>query len=302
MGKELTPGSALSSKVKKLKTLDGEAIVNNRKGKTIVAYELDLTLTWSGTLGQDGTKVRGEIRVPYISEENHDEDPEVNVTVSTDGKVDAKSAETARELVVKHGRSIVHQTLARFVKELREGGPVAKEDGSSAAEPAPALRSAPSTSEPAATAKPATRASQRGRDRRRIEIKESFYASASDIYDCFTNGAKMQAYTQSPAQVDAKEGGSFSLFGGSVQGTFRELRPPNRVVMGWRFSNWADGDTSLVTIDISEPDRGNTVVTLVQTDIPEMDRFGHHDVVGLAQAGWTNQIFHRIRQVFGYGI
>ncbi|KAK2079203.1 hypothetical protein QBZ16_002894 [Prototheca wickerhamii] len=274
VGQELTSGTELRSKVKKLKSLGGEAIVNNRKGKTIVAYELDLALTWSGTLGE-GTKVKGEILVPYISEENHDEDPEVTVTVSAEAGADAKAAEVARGLVVDHGRPVVHRALATFVRELRAGAPAAAE------------------AKPAAPQK---------RDRRRIELRESFYASASDIYDCFTNGVRMQAYTQSPAQVDAREGGAFSLFGGSVQGSFRELRPGSRIVMDWRFSNWADGDSSLVTIEISEPEKGNTHLHLVQTGIPEADRFGHHDVVGLAQAGWANQIFHRIRQVFGYGI
>lgn len=301
VGQELTSGTELRSKVKKLKSLGGEAIVNNRKGKTIVAYELDLALTWSGTLGE-GTKVKGEILVPYISEENHDEDPEVTVTVSAEAGTDAKAAEVARGLVVDHGRPVVHRALATFVRELRAGGPVAK-DGSAGEQAAPAAPApapaAPASTSAAAEAKPAA---QQKRDRRRIELRESFYASASDIYDCFTNGARMQAYTQSPAQVDAREGGAFSLFGGSVQGSFRELQPGSRIVMNWRFSNWADGDSSLVTIEITEPEKGNTHVHLVQTGIPEADRFGHHDVVGLAQAGWANQIFHRIRQVFGYGI
>ena len=57
-----------------------------------------------------------------------------------------------------------------------------------------------------------------------------------------------------------------------------------------------------VTITIEEKDKGNTVLRLLQTGIPEQDRFGHHDVVGTTEAGWKNQVFHRIRAVFGYGI
>lgn len=40
---------------------------------------------------------------------------------------------------------------------------------------------------------------------------------------------------------------------------------------------------------------------LAQTGIPDADRFGHHDVVGTVEAGWRQQVFDRIRRVFGYG-
>ena len=39
----------------------------------------------------------------------------------------------------------------------------------------------------------------------------------------------------------------------------------------------------------------------LQTGIPDADRFGHHDVVGTVEAGWRQQVFDRIRRVFGYG-
>lgn len=41
-------------------------------------------------------------------------------------------------------------------------------------------------------------------------------------------------------------GGRLSMFGGSIQGEFRELQPPNRLVLGWRFSNWEESCMSQV--------------------------------------------------------
>lgn len=38
-----------------------------------------------------------------------------------------------------------------------------------------------------------------------------------------------------------------------------------------------------------------------QTSIPDADKFGHHDVVGATESGWKEQVFGRIRRVFGYG-
>lgn len=100
----------------------------------------------------------------------------------------------------------------------------------------------------------------------------------SDLYECFTVEGRVCAFTQSPATVDARPGGSFSWFNGSVQGTFTALAPPSRIEMEWRFSNWAEGCTSKVVIMLEEPDTGNTVLRLVQTGIPEEDAYGNHDV------------------------
>ncbi|KAL6779587.1 AHA1 [Auxenochlorella protothecoides x Auxenochlorella symbiontica] len=303
VGQSLVPEDQPAVTITKLKKLEGEAIVNNRKSKIIVAYELEAVLAWEGT-APDGAKVKGELKLPYISEENHDEDPEVLVRL----KEESKAGQAVRDLIVKHGRPVVYRAMSQFVSELRAGGPVTKggseaASDNGAASAARGAAPAATSAAPAATDAPAASGSGRApRDRRRIKLTERFYASAQDIYECFTDARRVLAFTQSPAELDARVGGALSMFGGSVQGVFRELTAPSRIVMDWRFSNWAEGDTSCVTIDIEEREKGAVTLHLVQTGIPDCDRFGQHDVVGLTQAGWANQIFHRIRQVFGYGI
>jgi activator of HSP90 ATPase len=77
---DVAPGSGVGVKCTGLKSCEGEAVVNNRKNKVIAAYELAVVLGWEATGGGDGAEVvEGEIRLPYISEENHDEDPEIQV-------------------------------------------------------------------------------------------------------------------------------------------------------------------------------------------------------------------------------
>lgn len=51
-----------------------------------------------------------------------------------------------------------------------------------------------------------------------------------------------------------------------------------------------------------EPEPGTTIVTLEHTKIPEEDQFGNADVYDTTAAGWKQQIFHKIRAVFGYGL
>ena len=87
-----------------------------------------------------------------------------------------------------------------------------------------------------------------------IDLQETFYARPQDIYECFTQAGKIQAFTQSPAQAQPNVGGSFSMFGGSVQGTYKELVPFSRLRLDWRFANWPDDATSKV--------RGQSVCTV----------------------------------------
>ncbi|GFZ20925.1 aha1 domain-containing protein [Actinidia rufa] len=65
---------------KKLEKVEGEAYVNIRKGKIIPGYEISLSLPWEGEAkdadGKTLLRVEGTVEVPYIADENADEDPE----------------------------------------------------------------------------------------------------------------------------------------------------------------------------------------------------------------------------------
>jgi hypothetical protein len=57
-----------------------------------------------------------------------------------------------------------------------------------------------------------------------------------------------------------------------------------------------------VEILLSEPEPGNTILKLRQTGLPEMDKFGNGDIQDQVERGWRDQVFGRIRAVFGYGV
>lgn len=98
----------------------------------------------------------------------------------------------------------------------------------------------------AAPPKPKAKASKKASDTHTIDLEETFYARAQDIYECFTQSGKIQAFTQSPAEAQPNVGGSFSMFGGSVQGSYRELQPFTKLILDWRFGNWPDDCKSQV--------------------------------------------------------
>ena len=99
----------------------------------------------------------------------------------------------------------------------------------------------------APAAKPKSQAaSKQASDTHTLDFQETFYARPQDIFECFTQAGKIQAFTQSPAEAQAEVGGSFSMFGGSVQGVYRELVPFSKLKLDWRFGNWPDDATSQV--------------------------------------------------------
>ena len=78
---------ALSLKISDV-VIKGEAIINNRKNKLIPAYEIEVILSWLGRVndgeGNSLAEPRGRIVLPYISDENHDEVPEMRFSGETE--------------------------------------------------------------------------------------------------------------------------------------------------------------------------------------------------------------------------
>lgn len=278
---------ALECRITKVSSCTGEAFVNIRKGKMIPSYEVEMRLAWEGTVrdGSDNViaSASGQVHLPYIAEENSDEDPEVKVSVSADNAASAR----LRELMLAEGKPAVCAAVAQWVKEMAGGGP-----GGSGAAPKPE----PKPAQAAATAQAEEKAADADKpkaplksweiDRRKITMKTKFFCSAGDIYEALTDPRRMMGFSMAPAESSPEEGGAFMMYGGSLHGTYEELVPPNRIVQKWRFSSWEDGVFSKVVIAIEETEPGNTVVKLVQTGLPESDKYGNEDVYDTTEKGW----------------
>ena len=66
-----------------------------------------------------------------------------------------------------------------------------------------------------------------------------------------------------------------------------------KIVEKWRFSSWPQDRYSLVTITLEEK-KGKTVLTLKQDGVPPED-------LERTQQGWKNNIWERMKVIFGYG-
>uniref|UniRef100_A0A383VZK0 Activator of Hsp90 ATPase AHSA1-like N-terminal domain-containing protein n=1 Tax=Tetradesmus obliquus TaxID=3088 RepID=A0A383VZK0_TETOB len=297
-----------TAKTTGLKSVEGDSILNIRKAKLIASYELAIKVRWQGTTagGQHGS---GLIELPYVADENHDEDPEVKVLLPTE---DAASQQLKAEILAK-GKEPIYAAIRTYVQELRSGVPGKPGNSSSSAAAAAAgsgsgAAAAAANGSAAAAAVPRPGSSGSGSaaakksSKRSVSMTEKFYARSQDIFECFTVQGRIQAFTQSAALVQPQPGGTFSWFNGNITGTFQELVPGQRLVMSWRFNSWEEGCLSKVEVELSEPEPGNTVLQLKHTGLPEADKFGHGDVQEQVEQGWRGQIFNRIRAVFGYGV
>ena len=91
------------------------------------------------------------------------------------------------------------------------------------------------------------------------------------------------------------------LYDGMITGTYTNLEENKSIGMQWRMKDWNDDEYSQVIISLTA-EGNNTEVKVFQTHIPEKDRYGKSVHLDNLEGGWTQMIFKRIEQVFGYPI
>jgi len=90
-------------------------------------------------------------------------------------------------------------------------------------------------------------------------------ASPPQVFALLTSGSMFSAATGQPAEITDREGDSFSLFGGRVEGRQIELVEGERVVQAWRFgtghpSAWQPGVYSTVRFALEPAGHGTRLV------------------------------------------
>eukprot|EP01087_Luapelamoeba_hula_P014831 TRINITY_DN43_c0_g1_i1.p1 TRINITY_DN43_c0_g1~~TRINITY_DN43_c0_g1_i1.p1 ORF type:complete len:347 (-),score=59.08 TRINITY_DN43_c0_g1_i1:59-1099(-) len=297
-GLTLITVGAESVSVTKVDHVKGEANINTRKGKVFHFYELDIKLSWKGKF--QGEDVEGTITLPEVSFELTPDEVEIEISV-TKGKKDyeLKSALRAQKYAP------VRRQIALYLEELVEQ----KGDLKSQTEAVPLVQSKPD-----ATAKEVSQVKSIDKEMfdvapilqttttttstsisvKSIDFKSRFRASTDDVFDALTNVGKVQAYTQSSASVDLKPGGKFSMFSNNITGEYVEVVPGEKLVMKWRNSSWPSDHYSRVTLKLERDEDKNTILALNQTGIPSSD-------LDRTQLAWREQMFERIKVMFGYG-
>jgi activator of HSP90 ATPase len=101
-----------------------------------------------------------------------------------------------------------------------------------------------------------------------IHQEVDFKASPQRIYDALLDSKQFAAFTGRGAEIDPKEGGAFSMFGGLIVGRNIELIPGQRVVQAWRPANWNPGVYSVAHFEL-KPVGSFATVIFDHTGFPE---------------------------------
>jgi activator of HSP90 ATPase len=124
---------------------------------------------------------------------------------------------------------------------------------------------------------------------------EEFRTTANELYQTFTDPARLAAFTRAPPKVfeGARKGGKFELFGGNVSGEYLELEENKTVVQSWRLDQWPSGHYSRLSIQFDQNDLDHVTVMRVTWDgVP----IGQEDVT---KRNWREYYVRSIKQTFG---
>jgi activator of HSP90 ATPase len=93
-----------------------------------------------------------------------------------------------------------------------------------------------------------------------IHQEVTINASPQRVYDALTQGERFSKMTGAPAEIEGKEGGRFSCFGGMITGRNVELATGQRVVQAWRAGNWEPGVYSMARFELKPEGSGTRLV------------------------------------------
>ncbi|XP_060789036.1 activator of 90 kDa heat shock protein ATPase homolog 1b [Neoarius graeffei] len=270
--------------------MEGEASINNRKGKLIFFYEWNLKAKWKGT-SNSGIKYKGEIDVPNLSDENDEDDLDISVSLCKD------EPDTPLFTLMKNeGAQKVREALSSYVEllktEFTQGMILPTANGV--------------TKQPTSQAKVKLDKTQIGSGGTtappctgvriptcKFSLKDTFLTSPEELYRAFLNQEMVQAFTHTAAVVEPEKGGKFRLLGGNVFGEFQELVPEEKIVMKWRYNTWPSEHYATVTLTFI--DKGNeTELKIECRAVPESEE-------DRTREGWQRYYCQAIKQTFGFG-
>lgn len=281
-----------SCEVTEVSKLEGEASINNRKGKLIFFYEWSLKATWTGK-SKTGVKYKGTVEVPNLSDENDMQDLDISVSLNKDepetpltSLMKTKGAEKIREALGSYVGFLKTEFTQGMILPTANG--VAKPQTtsqSSAKLDRTQISSGGSTTTPINSGVKIPTC--------KFSMREIFLTSPSELYRVFLNQEMVQAFTRSAATVDGERGGKFRMLDGNISGEFTEVVPDEKIVMKWRYNNWPS--EHYATISMSLLDRSSETELKVEfRGVPDSQE-------EQTKEGWKRYYFQAIKQTFGFG-
>ena len=124
-----------------------------------------------------------------------------------------------------------------------------------------------------------------------LEVSILIPVSCNLLYDAFLNSQVHSAFTNSPAVINNRPGGSYSAYNGYISGVILSLDPGRRIIETWRTTDFHDDDEdTILQIDFI-PEQELTRVVLTQTNLPEGTADGY-------KQGWIEYYLVPLKDYF----
>jgi activator of HSP90 ATPase len=113
-------------------------------------------------------------------------------------------------------------------------------------------------------------------------------AKPSEVFAALTDPQVIQKWSGAPAQMDAKVGTKFALFGGQIHGTNLESVANQKLVQDWTAGDWPKPSTVTFTL-VATPEGTN--VELQHAGVPD-------DAQAHISEGWDTNYLGKMRTMF----
>lgn len=123
-----------------------------------------------------------------------------------------------------------------------------------------------------------------------IKQEIHFDASPREVYEAYVDAKKHAEFSGANVKFDAKGGGKFDIWDGSLTGENVKLIPGKKIVQKWRANDWPEGHYSDLKIDLFA-DSDGTRMKLTQENVPE-------DKADEIDEGWHQYYWEPMKKYF----
>jgi activator of HSP90 ATPase len=115
-------------------------------------------------------------------------------------------------------------------------------------------------------------------------------APPKEVYQALVRASEHAKFTGASAHIQAKVGGRFELWDGSLEGVVVDLEKDRRLVLAWRSADWPARHYSIADFTLAAVP-GGTRIDFAQFGIPAADFDAIAD-------GWTTYYWRPLKEYF----
>lgn len=296
------------AEINSVTSVEGDVVVSQRKGKVISLFDLKVVLSYVGKI--DDLEVSGSITTPEVAYDTEEDEYQFEISVFSENNENSKIKELVRQKIIPQLRKsyfqfgedllIVNGQDIQLPSEQVNSKFTKANQVISSSEPVKKVSENTTNTTKTETTKATTSTSSSSVPKYNtstLHFEPTFNTSAEQLYITLLEKNRVGAWTRSTPDFQGdilKEGSTFNLFGGNVEGSIKSLKPNEQIVQLWRLRSWKSGHFATLKIDFHQGD-SETKLNVLFSGIP----VGEEDAV---KANFEDYYIRSIKLTFGFGV